>query len=268
MNDLLTRVLLATDGSKDAALAARAAADVCEGTSAELHVVHAWHTVPTARLRAFMRAELKRVGQELLEKGMKQAEEAGGRVADVHLVEGRTADEILRLAGEIGARLIVIGSRGLGTIGRIALGSVSEGIVHNADCPVLVLRGGEGAWPPERVVFGDDGSEAARAAGTSRRFFAGATAPEASCCMPTPNCRKWTPKAASPTRGWWTTSSGEPRRLSWSGRRSLKSAWTPARRSDWWWARRRRTCWRPRRSSRRRGPFWPWAAGASARSDA
>jgi len=96
---------------------------------------------------------------------VKQAEEAGGRVADAHLVEGRTADEILHLAGEIGAGLIVIGSRGLGTIGRIALGSVSEGIVHNADCPVLVLRGGEGAWPPERVIFGDDGSEAARAAG-------------------------------------------------------------------------------------------------------
>jgi nucleotide-binding universal stress UspA family protein len=160
-----TRVLLATDGSKDASLAARAAADVCEGTGAELHVVHAWHTVPTARLRAFMRAELKRLGQELLEKGVKQAQEAGGRVAEAHLVEGRAADEILHLAGEIGAGLIVIGSRGLGTVGRIALGSVSEGIVHHADCPVLVLRGGEGAWPPERVVFGDDGSEAARAAG-------------------------------------------------------------------------------------------------------
>jgi nucleotide-binding universal stress UspA family protein len=43
------KVLLATDGSKDAALAARAAVDVCEGTGAELHVVHAWHSVPTAR---------------------------------------------------------------------------------------------------------------------------------------------------------------------------------------------------------------------------
>jgi len=64
-----TRILLASDGSKDASLAARAAADVCEGTGAELHVVHAWHMVPTARLRAFMRAELKRLGQDLLEKG-------------------------------------------------------------------------------------------------------------------------------------------------------------------------------------------------------
>ncbi|MDQ3429474.1 MAG: universal stress protein [Actinomycetota bacterium] len=60
------KVLLATDGSKDAALAARAAVDVCEGTDAELHVVHAWQSVPTACLRAFMRAELKNLGNELL----------------------------------------------------------------------------------------------------------------------------------------------------------------------------------------------------------
>lgn len=58
-----------------------------------------------------------------------------------------------------------MGSRGLGPVGRIALGSVSEGVVQNARCPVLVLRGGDGAWPPERIVIGDDGSEAARGAG-------------------------------------------------------------------------------------------------------
>ena len=87
MNDLSSRVLLATDGSPDAALAARAAADVCEGTGAELHVVHVWFPVPTTRLRAFMRAELKRLGQELLERGVKQVEEAGGRVAGAQLVK-------------------------------------------------------------------------------------------------------------------------------------------------------------------------------------
>ncbi|HJQ27780.1 MAG TPA: universal stress protein, partial [Rubrobacter sp.] len=47
-------------------------------------------------------------------------------------------------------------SRGLGPVGRIFVGSVSEGVVHHANCPVLVARG---AWPPERVVSGDDGSE-------------------------------------------------------------------------------------------------------------
>jgi nucleotide-binding universal stress UspA family protein len=159
------KVLLATDGSKDAALAARAAVDVCEGTGAELHVVHVWFNVPTARLKPFMRSELEKLGNELLEEGVKRVEDAGGLVTDTHLVEGRAADEILDLTGQIGADLVVIGSRGLGTVGRIVLGSVSEAVIHHSRCPVLVLRGGEDAWPPERVIFGDDGSEAARAAG-------------------------------------------------------------------------------------------------------
>jgi nucleotide-binding universal stress UspA family protein len=159
------KVLLATDGSKDAALAARAAVDVCERTGAELHVVHVWYSVPTARLRPFMRAELKKLGNELLEEGVKRVEDSGGLVTGAHLLEGRAADEILDLAGQIQAGLVVMGSRGLGPVGRIALGSVSEAVIHHSDWPVLVLRGGEDAWPPERVIFGDDGSEAARAAG-------------------------------------------------------------------------------------------------------
>jgi nucleotide-binding universal stress UspA family protein len=159
------KVLLATDSSKDAILATRAAVDVCEGQGAKLHVVHVWHSVPTARLRAFMRAELKKLGNELLEEAVKGVEDSGGLVTGAHLVEGRAADEILDLAEQIGAGLVVIGSRGLGPVGRIALGSVSEAVIHHSRCPVLVLRGGEDAWPPERVIFGDDGSEAARAAG-------------------------------------------------------------------------------------------------------
>jgi nucleotide-binding universal stress UspA family protein len=159
------KVLLATDGSKEAAVAARAAVDVCEGAGAELHVVHVWFSVPTARIRPFMRAELKRRGNELLEEGVKRVEGSGGRLTEAHLVEGRAADEILDLAERIGADLVVIGSRGLGPVARIALGSVSEAVIHHSSCPVLVLRGPEDAWPPERVIFGDDGSEAARTAG-------------------------------------------------------------------------------------------------------
>ena len=65
----------------------------------------------------------------------------------------------------LGAGVLVLGSRGRGKVGRILLGSVSEGIVHHARRPVLVVRGGECAWPPARVVVGDDPSADAKEAG-------------------------------------------------------------------------------------------------------
>ena len=103
-------------------------------------------------------------------------------------------------------------------MGRIVLGSVSEAVIHHSHWPVLVLRGGEDSWPPERVIFGDDGSEAARAAGDLGRLFAGTTARVPWCYTPTRGCRRWTPKAEGSTRGSWTMSFGERRGPSWSSR--------------------------------------------------
>ena len=81
---------------------------------------------------------------------------------EVHVLIGPSVDAVLDFGEEIEADLIVVGSRGHGPIGRLLLGSVSEGVVHYATRPVLGLRGGEDAWPPGRVVIGDDGSETAR----------------------------------------------------------------------------------------------------------
>jgi nucleotide-binding universal stress UspA family protein len=58
-----------------------------------------------------------------------------------------------------------VGSRGLGTVRRILIGSHSEEIVHHARVPVLVVRRGESAWPPSRVIIGEDFSDDARKAG-------------------------------------------------------------------------------------------------------
>ena len=52
-----------------------------------------------------------------------------------------------------------MGSRGLGRVKRLVLGSVSEGVVRDALRPVLLLRGGAQAWPPARIVIGEDFSE-------------------------------------------------------------------------------------------------------------
>jgi nucleotide-binding universal stress UspA family protein len=160
-----TRVLLATDGSEDAALAARAAADVCEKTGSELHVVHAWSLGSSAYFEAFLRVQVEQEAQEVLEDQVERIESAGGIVAGAHLRVGTPVDEILDLAGELAAGLVVVGSRGRGSLRRLLMGSVSEGVVHGASFPVLVMRGGEEAWPPRRLVVGEDGSEEAKGAG-------------------------------------------------------------------------------------------------------
>jgi len=162
MSHLPKKILLATDGSEDARLAARAAASLSVEAGAELHLVHAWQSVPHPAVDAGYYEEGAR---RLLEEETVLVSDAGAAVTGTHLVMGSSVDAILDLGEEIGADLLVVGSRGHGTLGRLILGSVSEGVVHHATRPVLVLRGGNGAWPPRRVVIGDDGSEAAKMAG-------------------------------------------------------------------------------------------------------
>jgi nucleotide-binding universal stress UspA family protein len=66
---------------------------------------------------------------------------AGSGVDTVYRVEcGDPAKVILRVAGECGADLIVLGSHGLTGFSRLLLGSVAEHVVRNASCPVLTVK--------------------------------------------------------------------------------------------------------------------------------
>jgi nucleotide-binding universal stress UspA family protein len=159
-----TKILLATDGSEDAAEAREAAVDLARRSGSELHLVHVWHDVPSPYAHAFVKRELERQGQEILDEQVKKIEEAGGTVTEAHLRGGRTSDEIIELSEELGAGLLVLGSRGHGAVRRLLLGSHSEAIIHHAHLPVLVLRCAENIWPPSRVVIGDDYSEDAKKA--------------------------------------------------------------------------------------------------------
>ncbi len=164
------KILLATDGSQDAASATRAAIDLAATTGSELHVVHVWQALPPyphpSIAVATDAAFYEREAQNLLFEQLDGLEGAGVEVAGAHLERGRAAEKIADLAERLGVGLIVLGSRGLGTVKRLLLGSVSEGVVRLAPCPVLVMRGGHGAWPPQSIVVGEDLSEEAkRAAG-------------------------------------------------------------------------------------------------------
>ncbi|HJQ29855.1 MAG TPA: universal stress protein, partial [Rubrobacter sp.] len=164
MSVLPERILLATDGSEDASRATEVASDLARRSGAELHVVHVWHDV-RGFAHDFVKRELRRQGQEILDEQVERIRASGGEVAKSHLRRGRTANEVIALSEEIETGLLVVGSRGLGTVQRILMGSQSEEIVHRAQVPVLVLRGGEEVWPPASIVIGEDFSDDARKAG-------------------------------------------------------------------------------------------------------
>ncbi len=146
------KILLATDGSEDAQLALSTAVDLANSTDSELHVVTAVPGSPDpvyqtheAGLRyetyEEAAAAVREAAQRTLDEQVKKVEEAGGRVAEAHLRMGERRDQaIVRLADEIGAGLIVMGSRGLGGLRRALMGSVSDSVVRHAHCPVMVVR--------------------------------------------------------------------------------------------------------------------------------
>ena len=164
MSVLTDRILLSTDGSQDAVRAAGAASDLAKRSGAELHVVHVWHDV-RGFAHDFVKKELRRQGQEILDEQLERIRASGGEVTKAYLRRGRTSNEVIALCKEIDAGLLVVGSRGLGTVQRILMGSQSEEIVRHAQVPVLVIRGAEDFWPPARIVIGEDFSDDARNAG-------------------------------------------------------------------------------------------------------
>jgi nucleotide-binding universal stress UspA family protein len=149
------RILLATDGSEEAELAARKAVELAEGTGSELHLVHVG-LVPnflvegTPGYNRELYEEIEQESRELLRKLTWRVKVAGGTVAGSHLRMGPVDLEIVGLARELGADLIVMGSRGHRGIRRALGGSISDAVIRHAPCPVLVVRTHERAKVPER----------------------------------------------------------------------------------------------------------------------
>src|SRR5215218_4050825 len=146
-----TKILLATDGSEEAELARTTAVDEANSTNSELHVVIVGPWMPdpayaigeaSFRWQTYEQAseEIRKEAREILDDQVRKIEEEGASVQEAYLRRGRLDQEIVRLAEEIGAGLIVIGSRGRGGVRRALMGSVSDSVVRHAHCPVLVVR--------------------------------------------------------------------------------------------------------------------------------
>ena len=170
-----TKILLGMDGSEEARGAARLAMTLAENLDSELHLVH---VEPVPSIYAYpevvahnpdILVEVDETAERASrEKLAAEVEAVGGmdKVAGAHVATGRPEAEIVRVAEEIGAGLVIVGSRGLGPIRRAVMGGVSDSVVRHAHCPVLVVRGThrEGVDLSGPIVLAVDGSEESKLA--------------------------------------------------------------------------------------------------------
>lgn len=131
-------LLLAVDGSaasdKAVKFLLRTINPMPDGPDHEPVMVTVMHTVPY-----FKYPEVKEVGKTLIQRHGAKLSKSGFQIREA-LRLGKPADEILTVAKQDEADLIVTGAKGLGAIRRVLLGSVSTRVVQHAHCGVLVVR--------------------------------------------------------------------------------------------------------------------------------
>jgi nucleotide-binding universal stress UspA family protein len=146
-------VLVATDGSDTAVSAARHGLELL-GPPARLTVLTVIAEVASPEVSGFAGPTVSPTEQEeTLRQERVEADAAidatltamGVDHAERLVIEGEPGTAVCEAAGDVGSDVVVVGSHGRGGIGRALMGSVSDHVVRNAPCPVLVVREGVAA---------------------------------------------------------------------------------------------------------------------------
>lgn len=139
---MFERILLAVDGSDHAVRAAKIAADLARCMKSELRVVVAYDPIPPflgePNLQSAINTRLKDA-QEIVQNAVTAAGDVPGEI-HTELIEGNPAEAIIEVAKTRNIDVIVMGSRGLGRLAGLVLGSTSQKVVSHAPCPVLIVR--------------------------------------------------------------------------------------------------------------------------------
>ncbi len=147
---MFKKILLATDGSASAQKSAEAAAEIAQKFEGQLLVLHVFNPVlapapmaGAAELPASYEQDTKRYSKNV----QSEVEQQMNNLLSEYDVEytmrwelGHPLERIVSVAQEEQTELIVMGSRGLGTFKSLLLGSISDGVVYHAHCPVLIVR--------------------------------------------------------------------------------------------------------------------------------
>ena len=134
---------MAVDGSEHALHAARTAADLARTVHPkEFRIVVAYDSIPPYLGEPNMQSAID-ARMEEAKTVMQKAVDAVGKIpCEIHteMLEGSPAEAILDVAVTRKSNVIIMGSRGLGTLAGLLLGSTSQKVVAHAPCPVLIIR--------------------------------------------------------------------------------------------------------------------------------
>lgn len=140
---MFDKILLAVDGSDHALHAARIAAEMARGMKPkEFRIVVSYDTIPMYLGEPNMQIAInsrKLEAEEVLAAAVK---EVGNLPCEIHteILEGDPGEAIIEVANTRQSEIIIMGSRGLGRLAGLLLGSTSQKVVSHAPCPVLIVR--------------------------------------------------------------------------------------------------------------------------------
>ena len=137
-------IVVGTDGSDTAGRAVDEAFRLAKALDADVHIVSAYRPLRGAKIvgAAEGAAKVWAPTPDALVNGILESAAANGRIrgikVETHAVEKDPADALLEVASDVGAAMIVVGSRGMQGASRV-LGSVPNKVSHHAECNVLIV---------------------------------------------------------------------------------------------------------------------------------
>ena len=155
---MFERILVPLDGSEHSLRALEMAKHIAKEFGGKITLIHVYSvavrpiivpepstfspagvSVITAEEASKVAEAVREVGRRVLAEGEQKAKAEKVQV-ETMLVEGHAVQEIVRAAKEGKFDLIVIGAKGISRIRELLLGSVTDGVIHHATCPVLVVK--------------------------------------------------------------------------------------------------------------------------------
>lgn len=144
---MFKNIVVAVDGSDHAKIALNIACDLSRTYEGAVHIVHAPFVETVAYATGSGVVEIAPSHDEVMKAGREVMEDAVARCKTMDIAPktktvktGDTKAVILGVVEDTGADLVVMGRRGLGSIGSLILGSTSLRVAHDAPCAVLTVK--------------------------------------------------------------------------------------------------------------------------------